>query len=595
MRLTGFATGLDINQMVQDLMKAERMPMERMEQDKIRAEVRMDQYREINEKLRDFRDNTFDSVLRRSQMLANEGTSSHENLVTAQASSSASQASLRITEVTSLASAASNASAGAVSEEPVDVQASFGSQAFAGEESGAWTRGLVNRQTITVQQAHTTMSLDEELGNPDSVVVRVNGQAYKVVEEFDEGLRATQVMINPDTNELTFGESLARNDRVEVTAMTADENGPDLYSVNELTVYDEDGQAVRDAFVVTSEDSMEDVISQFNRSVTGVNAFFDEQSRRVSVMREDTGVFAAEGQPEMQFSGTFFNDVLRLDDAGETAARNAAFTVNGLETHRRSNTFTISNIQLTLQDTFSDRDVTVGVSRNTDSIMETITSFIDEYNEIVELVNGRVREESFRDYPPLTEEQRRELSEREAELWDERAESGLLRNDGLLRNGMNTFRQQFYTPVMGDVDTSITQLTQIGISTTSNFRDGGILEVDEEKLRAAIETDAEGVFQLFAGDGTPQEQGIARRVRASADTLIESIAQRAGGSRGRTVNHQFTIGREINNIEDRMTNFERRLEQIENRYWAQFNAMEQAVQRANSQSESFFAQMYGNF
>lgn len=592
MRMSGFATGMDINQMVQDLMKAERLPLNKLEKSKTSTQWKIDQYREINVKMDQFRNNTFDNVLRRSNMMMNSVVSSNSSLVTATGNASTLEGTLRLTEVKNLAKAASNASSGAVADK-LNVTGKLAEQNFTAAEGEMWKTGTVNRQTVTVQQSQSTIDLNVELGNPDSTVVRVNGVSYKVVEEIPEGgLTATQVMLDKDSKQLVFGQELARNAKVEVVS-AIEGAGTDKFSMNTITTFDKNGKEIEENFIVTGNQTMNEVMAALNRSKAGVSTFYDTGTDRVSIVRNETGKFAPAGS-EMRFSGAFFEHGLKLNDTNEIAAENAVFTINGLETTRNSNTFSINGMNITLHETFENRDVSLNVQRDTDKIVETVMSFVNEYNELLELVNGKVSQEFFRDYPPLTEEERRDLTEREAELWDEKAMSGLLRNDAVLRNGMNNFRQQMYTQVTGGMDTQFRQLAQIGITTTSNFRDGGKLEVNEDRLRAAIESDAEGVFQLFAADGaTPAEQGIARRVRTSANAMIESISQRAGGMRGRTVNQQFTLGREINNIDDRMTNFERRLKQVEERYWSQFTAMEKAVSRANSQGEALFAQMYG--
>ena len=43
-------------------------------------------------------------------------------------------------------------------------------------------------------------------------------------------------------------------------------------------------------------------------------------------------------------------------------------------------------------------------------------------------------EKSYSAYPPLTEEQRAALTEDEAAKWDEKAKSGILRNDAAIGN-----------------------------------------------------------------------------------------------------------------------------------------------------------------
>ncbi len=49
---------------------------------------------------------------------------------------------------------------------------------------------------------------------------------------------------------------------------------------------------------------------------------------------------------------------------------------------------------------------------------------MDEYNDLVVSSNEKLMEPRNRDYQPLTEGQRQELADREAELWEEQARSG---------------------------------------------------------------------------------------------------------------------------------------------------------------------------
>ncbi|RKL68475.1 flagellar capping protein [Salipaludibacillus neizhouensis] len=600
---------MDINQMVQDLMRAERMPMDRLKQDKQVIEWRMAEYRSVNLKLDQFRTNIFDTVLRRSNMMSNKASSSNSSLVTATATSSASAGTLRISEVSQLANAASNASSTAITDgTKIDATKSFKDQAFG--DNTVWTQGIVNREVVTVSEKTSTISLTQELGNADSVVVKVNGASFKVVETFSEDatIRATEVMRDDANKALVFGKELAKDQKVEVTAFSASATGEDFYSETSITAFNAKGEKVTDKFVFTSDQTMNDVIKQMNASPTGVNVFYDEHSDKLSVIRKETGQFNTdqvwgtdpkEFNSEMMFTGDLFQNGFQLDSSNDTGneigGQNASFTINGLTTERQSNTFTINGVSISLQGTFTENQaVTLNTSTNVDSIMDTIKGFVKEYNELLELVNGKIKEDVHRDFRPLSEEQRKEMSDTEIERWEEKAMSGMLRNDQTLRNGFTKFRTDMYAPVSMGFDGAFNQLTEIGIKTTSNYREGGKLEINEDKLRAAIEQDPESVYQLFAADGTTSaEKGLARRIRDSANGLIEQISQRAGGLKGRSSNHQFTLGREMTRIEDRLTNFERRLQQVENRYWAQFTAMEKAVAQSNSQGEALFAQMFG--
>ncbi|WP_158235055.1 flagellar filament capping protein FliD, partial [Pseudomonas sp. 2822-17] len=139
---------------------------------------------------------------------------------------------------------------------------------------------------------------------------------------------------------------------------------------------------------------MNDVIRQMNASPTGINVFYDEHSDKLSVIRTETGKFNPnspsnqadrnyddinDAHREIKFSNGFFQDAFKLGLDEERGGENAKFTINGLETERRSNTFTMNGVTMTLKGTFAEgtNNVTIGASTNVDSIMDLIKGFVD--------------------------------------------------------------------------------------------------------------------------------------------------------------------------------------------------------------------------
>lgn len=108
------------------------------------------------------------------------------------------------------------------------------------------------------------------------------------------------------------------------------------------------------------------------------------------------------------------------------------------------------------------------------------------------------------------------MSDKEVELWEEKAKSGLLRNDSILSGGTNQMRTDFYSNVT--VDGKSYQLTEFGITTSSTYLKRGHLEINEEKLKAKIEEDPQSVVNLFAGGTSSSsygEKGIINRLNDS--------------------------------------------------------------------------------
>ncbi|WP_241739681.1 flagellar hook-associated protein 2, partial [Anoxybacillus flavithermus] len=265
-------------------------------------------------------------------------------------------------------------------------------------------------------------------------------------------------------------------------------------------------------------------------------------------------------------------------DAG--TGQNAIFTINGLTTERPSNTFTINGMTYTLKNTHTGT-VTISSTTNTDAIFNSIKSFVDKYNETIDEINKKLKETRYRDYQPLTDEQREQLTEKQAEKWEEKARSGILRGDSILSNALSSMRQALYRKVEA-ASKGFQQLAQIGITTTANYLEGGKLIIDEAKLKQKIEENPEAVYRLFSNNGEGANKGIVLQLRDEIKKTIKSIEDKAGNTL-KTVN-QYIIGKNILDIDTRISEAEDRLKRVEDRYWKQFSAMEKAVQRANSQS-----------
>src|SRR5690606_34930743 len=60
---SGLATGMDTEQIIKDMMKAQRLPMEKITQKKQYLEWQLDDYRAVNRQLFDFSKNTFDNMV----------------------------------------------------------------------------------------------------------------------------------------------------------------------------------------------------------------------------------------------------------------------------------------------------------------------------------------------------------------------------------------------------------------------------------------------------------------------------------------------------------------------------------------------------
>ncbi|MCY8443364.1 flagellar filament capping protein FliD, partial [Bacillus spizizenii] len=105
-RITGLASGMDIDDIVSKLMQTERAPLDKLTQKKQTLEWQRDSYREVNSKIKELQDYMSKNTLTYpSTYQSKTVTSSNESVLTATGSASAPNSSSTV-EVASLATAA---------------------------------------------------------------------------------------------------------------------------------------------------------------------------------------------------------------------------------------------------------------------------------------------------------------------------------------------------------------------------------------------------------------------------------------------------------------------------------------------------------
>jgi flagellar hook-associated protein 2 len=686
LRIGGLASGMDIDSIVADLMKAERIPLDKLKQEKQTLEWKRDEYRSMNTLLLDFRSELTQYKLT-SKYRARQTSSSDETKVTATATSGASQASYTINNVTKLASAANrvSGSSGANGEKlssagnKFDPKAGLYNQSSKFDNGAAftWSEGVVETQTIKATSDMTTSSINlagATLKDLDKMGVKVNGKSLEVVASIPaEGLGSNQVLVDA-SGALTFGDTVKKDSSIQVDYITTDKtesistanavkdvqlakgsiqnltltvDGKDYtlgvadtdgntelkaaddsiigtinketgkisftneqaagstisvnytqnYSTFSFTTHGKDGQKNVN-FLVQGNESMNSVISKVNSSDAGVSMFYDPFSDRATMTRTETGNFNTSGD-EIATSGDFLNSLLKFGTSTETGGTNVEFEINGLKTERYSNTFEMNGVTFSIKDLFdsstSPNGVTTTISNNSTGVFDNIKGFVDKYNELIDKISKKTSEEFYRSYGPLTDEQRESLSDKQQEQWEEKAKSGLLKRDPILSSVLSEMRTDFYQPVDNTgVNPLYKQLSSIGITTTSNYLEGGKLVINEAELKKVIEEDPQSVENLFRGgsDATNESQkGIIHRLYDSVNATMDKLKDKAGGVN--STNQQFALGRELKNVDSSIDRFEDRMKQVEDRYWRQFTAMEKAIQQANQQSAYLMQQFSG--
>ena len=209
---------------------------------------------------------------------------------------------------------------------------------------------------------------------------------------------------------------------------------------------------------------------------------------------------------------------------------------------------------------------------------------------MIEELNAKIREPKYRDFQPLSAEQKADMKEKEIEMWEEKAMSGTLRGDSTIRSMLLNMRNALNGVVDG-TDGPI-RLSDLGITTSKDYLDNGKLVIDEDTLREVIAENPNKVYEALGKQtGSDEEKGLITRFRAVVDASGKTISARAGSVGA--VNDTFTLGRTLKEMDNQITRFEDRMRMVEDRYWKQFTAMEMAINRANAQSANLMSAFGG--
>lgn len=291
--------------------------------------------------------------------------------------------------------------------------------------------------------------------------------------------------------------------------------------------------------------------------------------------------------------------------SSSTKSVDGEVTINGVSITIKSNNFTYDGIAFNLKSAIpTGSTLTVTKKADVDSIFDGIKSFVDKYNETIKTLHETIDQKRYRDFNPLLDEQKKEMSEKEIEQWEDKAKSGLLQNDRNIALALDKLRSALSIKVSdkdsATINSNFDTLAEIGITTSTNYRDNGKLIIDEAKLKEALENNIEDVSRLFSKkyDSSDvqnttvnsseefQFSGVAWRLYDQINETIKQITKTAG------ITSDSTLSKALKGLDDQIDSWEKRLEKKESYYWKQFTEMEKAIQKANTQS-GWLMQQFG--
>jgi len=468
------------------------------------------------------------------------------------------------------------------------------------------TPGEVYADADALAQVIQTLVDDAEFGfGEDKITVKVENNKI-VLESTDPNVSVSASAAENRGLEAIGLDGPHRSNKLDLDANIYDIR--DSFAIP-LTI---DEQNTEISFVINDQTfsfdsrttSMNKIMSTVNsNAAAGVRMSYDSLNGKFVLESRETGVTtrinAADSSGGLLASLSLTAENVTGSDASITYDDG----INGEQVITRStNSFNINGIVFNLKKDFEGA-AELSVTSDPTKAVELIKGFVEKYNELLDKINTKLAEKREYAYEPLTDEQKDAMTEDEIKRWEEKAKSGLLGGDSLLRAIVTELRNA----VISNVEGAGLTLADIGIKSNS-WVDKGKLYVDEEKLKKALAENPTGVFELFTrqsdvsynsavGNASARnerfrESGLIYRFYDVIQDNIRTIT--IGGHRGALLEKAGMTGdRSVfnNTLYQQIADYDRKIAELndelimkENRYYIQFAQLERLISEMNNQS-----------
>nr|WP_320026556.1 flagellar filament capping protein FliD [uncultured Acetobacterium sp.] len=600
--MAGLVSGLDTDSLVESLTSASRAKITKSQQKVQTMEWKQAAYRNVSKTLKEFQSKYLDVLsttnFRSASLYNTVNASTSSTKISVSSTSAATAGNITLDKITQLATNQTVTGKNGAST-PLNGSAIADTAGLLAGISATESKSFLLKmdgqvRTITLDNTFKTdvgtngfeaalqTKIDSAFGkksNGDSIIDA--SMAGGVLGLSASGSQLTVSSLNGDTTTLTqlkFTEG--QTDKITTTSTLeslplADAlDGSEEYKVTINSV----------DFTFKKTDSLVSVMSRINSSAAGVTMNYSSITDKFTLTSKTSGM--GENIIIDDTSGDLMKSLglngIENTDMITTAGKNAELTVNNQSIVRTSNSIEVDGVKIELLETSNDA-ITISSKADSTSLKDTIKTFVTDYNKMVEMMNKLVKEDFDSDYPPLTEEQKADMSEKEIETWEAKAKTGLLRGDNILKGITSKMQSMIHcSAVSGGIS-----LYDMGI-TSAGYSENGKLKIDEAKLSKAIETKGSAIQELF----TTEKTGIAQQM----NEIITAATKTSGvkGTRGSLIEiagYESTVSNTENSITESVTktnksitSLKTKLKAEETYYWNKFSALETAMQQLNSQS-----------
>ncbi|MDY2729508.1 MAG: flagellar filament capping protein FliD [Clostridium sp.] len=636
-RITGLATGLDIDSIVKSSMQAYQNKIDKQKKQKSLAEIKQQLYRDVITEGRDFYDKYCDlaksgNLLSSSSYSTVKFTSSDEFSITATGGADAVKGNYKVT----VKEAGSKAKT-SISDLSGDIKITVGGKEVfiqGSELTGSnkeKAKVLSNKLSAYGLKAYVS-DFDSKEGTKDAGNIII--EANEVGAEYDFTIEKGTYKPEKNPEKFTLDNSTKKSVKDESFGIDDLLNDDSKYL--QFTNFENKDRIIESRTLKSSIKSIEDKIAKANEELGKLTDDSEKEAKKQEIEQlekekvnelsstinsslKEIGLKAeistdSDGKTSIKISdkNSVGNDFsycygkigpnFETDDTIKNTVdgKKAKVIIEGphgtktIEDAR--NKITLDGVTFDISSAKTGDSVTVSGKTDTKEIKDKIVNMVNDYNKYMTKLNTLLTEKKYRDYEPLTDEQKKEMKDTEIEAWEKKVKSGQLRGDSDLRRIQNSMKLAMTSFVSG---AGIT-LSDIGITQVSDYGStkDGLMTIDEDKLTSALENNSEEVMKLFTQKGdTDGTTGIMYRMKDVLNTEVVSTTKSAlinkAGIEGTTSFTQSTLSKLISEYEKKIDELQDWYDDKEQALYTKWANIETLMNNYNSQS-SYLTSMFSS-
>jgi len=446
--------------------------------------------------------------------------------------------------------------------------------------------------------------MDADIASKVAAYVKSNEDAAKEIESLEEKIQAIK---DKDTYDA--------GDTVDSLQASVDEKAATIEAKKEALkaegITDEEKTALEEEIKTLEEEKtaleikLTDAknLQTYEEEITKLNAKIADNNTYIE--QDANGDYVASTKLTEQVENAFYNKaeyaVNILEQykngtmtAGATriAGQDAVIELNDAVFESSSNSFDINGLTITvLQET--DEEITLTTQDDTDGIYDTVKSFLKEFNELAKEMDKLYGTAAAKDYEPLTDEEKEEMSESEIEKWEQKVKDGLLSRDSQL----GSFSSAIYAVMQSgfEVNGNKMYLSSFGIATLGYFDSDDyekhMYHIDGDEDDDATGSKADKLKSMIATDPSTVADFFAQLGNKLLNTWQEMSKSTEYSSYGSIYNDK-QMKEQYSSYTSKIKDLEAKLTAAEDKWYNKFTAMEVAMAKLQS-NQSAISSMLG--